>query len=243
MIAKERIILPLDFHSIDEAKAAVQKLKNEVGLFKVGLTLYIKEGRAVIDYLSGEVGPEKIFLDLKFHDIPETVANVSSVVGSIAPVKFITVHASEGGRILKAAVDALPKESRVLGVTLLTSSSEAELKELGFSGTPRERVLSLARIAKNAGCGGVVCSGLEARAVKEACGKNFVIVTPGIRPKWAMIAGDDQRRVMTPGEAVKNGADYVVVGRPIYTAPDMADAAKRVAAEIEETLPGFSGQS
>jgi orotidine-5'-phosphate decarboxylase len=237
---KDRIILPLDFPSFDEAQAVVEKLKNHVGLFKVGLTLYINEGRKFLEYLDRSVGPEKIFLDLKFHDIPETVKNVSSVVASISPVKFITVHASEGERILKAAVEALPKGTGVLGVTALTSLSEAELKELGISMTVKERVLKLAQMAKKAGCAGVVCSGLEARAVKAQCGLNFIVVTPGIRPAWARVASDDQRRVMTPGEAIQQGADYVVVGRPIYTSSDRVGAAMKVAAEIEEALTGPS---
>ncbi len=234
--AKDRIVLPLDFHSLGEAQTVIEKLKNHVGLFKVGLTLYIKEGRTILEYLNSVVGPDRIFLDLKFHDIPETVGNVSSVVVSMSPVKFLTVHASDGERILRAAVDASQNGAKVLGITVLTSLSDAELKDLGISMTVKERVLKLARISKKAGCAGVVCSGLEALAVKEQCGKDFIVVTPGIRPKWASISADDQRRIMTPGEAIQQGADYVVIGRPIYTSSDMVSAAIKVAAEIEEAL-------
>jgi len=233
---KDRIILPLDFNSFDDAKKAVKKLKNEIGLFKVGLTLYVKEGRKVIDHLQDQVGAERIFLDLKFNDIPETVGGVSSVVERMAPVRFMTVHASEGERVLKAAVEALKEGTGVLGITVLTSITDSELLGLGFSMTVRERVLMLAGFSKKAGCAGVVCSGLEASDVKKKCGQSFVVVAPGIRPAWAMISGDDQRRVMTPAQAVKSGSDYVVIGRPIHRAADPVGAAQKVAEEIEEAL-------
>lgn len=231
---KERIILPLDVGSFADAKAIIKHLKEEVGLFKVGLTLFVKEGNRLIEYLRGEVGGHRIFLDLKFHDIPETVGNA---VASLTDIKFVTVHASDGERILKAAVEGIAAESdsgpNILAVTVLTSLSEVELKELGVTMPVKDRVLTMARIAKRAGCAGVVCSGLEAREVKKECGRDFIVVTPGIRPAWAQVQGDDQRRVMMPGEAIRNGADYIVVGRPIYTASDMRGAAQKVAEEIE----------
>jgi orotidine-5'-phosphate decarboxylase len=233
--AKDRIVLPLDGGSFDEAKATIKALKNQVGLFKVGLTLFVKEGKRLIEHLKAEVGGGRIFLDLKFHDIPETVGNASAVVASLG-VKFLTVHASDGERILKAAVQAMPPGSQILGITVLTSLAETELKELGMTLPVKERVLALAQMARRAGCAGVVCSGLEAAEVKQACGRDFVVVTPGIRPAWAQVAGDDQRRVMTPGEAIRSGADYLVVGRPIYTASDPGAAARKVAEEIEEAL-------
>lgn len=240
--AKDRIVLPLDVGSFDEAKGTIKRLKDGVGLFKVGLTLFVKEGKPLIEYLKEEVGGDRIFLDLKFHDIPETVGNASAVVASLG-VKFLTVHASEGGRILKAAADGMREGTQILGITVLTSSSDAELKELGITMPLKERVLTLAKIARRAGCAGVVCSGLEAADVKRECGDDFIVVTPGIRPAWAHISGDDQRRVMTPGEAIRRGADYVVVGRPIYTASDVIGAAQRVAEEIEEALQNLSTES
>lgn len=242
--AKDRIVLPLDVGSFDEAKATIKQLKNKIGLFKVGLTLFIKEGKRLVEYLQKEVGGQRIFLDLKFHDIPETVGNA---VASLTDIKFVTVHASDGETILKAAVDAVAERTDagpgILAVTVLTSLSDLELKALGVTITARDRVLIMAQTAERAGCAGAVCSGLEARAVKEKCGHDFIVVTPGIRPAWAQIPGDDQRRVMTPGEAIRSGADYLVVGRPIYTASDMPGAAQKVAEEIEEALQGLSAGS
>ncbi|HZR45651.1 MAG TPA: orotidine-5'-phosphate decarboxylase [Candidatus Manganitrophaceae bacterium] len=230
--AKDRIVLPLDVGSFDEAKATIRKLKDGVGLFKVGLTLFVKEGKRLLEQLQDEVGGGRIFLDLKFHDIPETVGHASSAVASFG-VRFLTVHASDGERILKAAVAAMPEGSQVLGITVLTSLAESELRDLGIAMPVKERVLALAKVAGRAGCGGIVCSGLEAGDVKQACGRDFLVVTPGIRPAWTQVPGDDQRRVMTPGEAIRCGADYVVVGRPIYTASDPRGAAEKVAEEIE----------
>lgn len=240
--SKDRIVLPLDVGSFDEVKATIRKLKDGVGLFKVGLTLFVKDGKRLIEYLKGEVGGDRIFLDLKFHDIPETVGNASAVVASFG-VKFLTVHASDGERVLKAAADAVQPGTQILGITVLTSSSETELKALEISTPVSARVLTLAKIARRAGCAGVVCSGLEAGGVKQVCGRDFIVVTPGIRPAWAQVPGDDQRRVMTPGEAVRQGADYVVVGRPIYTASDVIGAAQRVAEEIEAALQALSAKS
>lgn len=234
--AKERIVFPLDVPSLEEAKRFVKLLKDRVGLFKVGLTLFIKEGFQVIKMIE-DIAGHKIFLDLKFHDIPETVGNASSVLMSKSQgIKFVTVHTSEGGRMVRAVVEKMTKGTGVLGVTVLTSMDEKESEELGYSKPIKDRVLALAGIAKRAGCVGVVCSGNEAKAVKERLGKEFVVVTPGIRPAWANIHKDDQRRVMTPKEAILNGADYIVVGRPIYTAKDPADAANKIAQEIEEAL-------
>lgn len=233
--AKERIILPLDFRSLDQARTAIGQLRDHIGLFKVGLTLYLKEGRAILDYLQGEVGADRVFLDLKFLDIPETVKNASAVMAPFH-VKFMTVHASQGAGVLRAAVEALEGGTQVLAVTVLTSATDSELRGLKINQTVGERVLLLAQIAKGAKCAGVVCSGLEAREVKKECGRDFIVVTPGIRPAWAEVSKDDQRRKMTPAEAVRNGADYVVVGRPIYASSDRVGAARKVAEEIEEAL-------
>lgn len=234
--AKERIVFPLDVPSLEEAERFVKLLKDHIGLFKVGLTLFVREGFQVIKMIEDIAGC-KVFLDLKFHDIPETVGNVSSVLMSKSQgIKFVTVHTSEGERIVRAVVEKMTKGTGVLGVTVLTSLDEKESEELGYSKPIKDRVLALAGIAKRAGCVGVVCSGNEAKAVKEKFGKDFVVVTPGIRPAWTNIRKDDQRRIMTPKEAILNGADYIVVGRPIYTARDPVDAADKIAQEIEESL-------
>ncbi|MFQ5780776.1 MAG: orotidine-5'-phosphate decarboxylase [Nitrospiria bacterium] len=234
--AKERIILPLDFDSLDQAAGVIRKLKDHIGLFKVGLTLFVKEGPLIMATLEDEVGGDKVFFDLKFHDTPNTVRNASSAITSRFPVRFVTVHASAGERILRAAVDAMQGRSKVLAVTVLTSTSEKDSEASGDSLSVKDRVLRCAETAKRAGCGGVVCSAQEAGAVKEKCGGDFIVVTPGIRPSSLPVTEDDQQRIMTPGEAIKNGADYLVIGRPIYRAGDPVDAAKKVAEEIQEAI-------
>jgi orotidine-5'-phosphate decarboxylase len=241
--AKDRIILPLDFNSVPDAVNAVVELKDHVGLFKIGLTLFMIGGLGIIKQIYEEAG-QAVFLDLKFHDIPETVARASAVLMDTEThaVKFITVHASEGEARLSAAVRSMKNGTTVLAITVLTSSTEIEIQKI-YNMSVRERVMELAQVARRADCGGVVCSGHEANEVKQRFGKDFIVVTPGIRPRWADVPGDDQRRIMTPGDAIKAGSDYVVVGRPIYTAPTRAariDAAKRVASEIEQGLAARS---
>lgn len=235
--AKERITFPLDFNSLKDATRYIDMLKDHVGLFKVGLTLFVKEGPRVLKEIQRITKSNKIFFDLKFHDTPETMGSVSAVLMELSPgVKFVTVHTSEGEAIVKAVVDAIKNETQVLGITVLTSLGEAELQALGFSDAVEGRVLKLAQIAKNAGCAGIVCSGREARAVKEKFGKDFIVVTPGIRPSWSVIPGDDQRRIMTPREAIVQGADYIVVGRPIYKDSNPVKAAEKIGQEIDAAL-------
>jgi orotidine-5'-phosphate decarboxylase len=236
MKAKDRIVFPLDFESADRALEFVERLKDRVGLFKIGLTLYISQGPGIIRRVASAAGG-RIFLDLKFHDIPETVAGVARAVRTVSDgVRFLTVHAAGGEAMMRAAVSALGKEAGVLGVTVLTSQGAESLTSQGIREPVETRVLTLARAARDAGCAGVVCSGSEARAVKKDLGAEFLVVTPGIRPEWAAVSGDDQKRVLTPGEAVRSGSDYVVVGRPISGAKDPAEAAGRVEREIEEAL-------
>jgi len=235
---KDRIILPLDFHSGDEALSVVDKLKNHVGMFKIGLTLFMSaEGTKIVHQVHKVLGGgERIFLDIKFSDIPHTVRAVSSAVVSKTEVKFFTVNAQQGERALRAAVEAMQNKTNVLAVTVLTSTSEVESQDLGYAIPVSERVVRYAEMAKKAGCTGVVCSGQEVRAVKEKCGSHFVVVTPGIRPTAMPVEKDDQRRVMTPGEAIRNGSDYLVIGRPIYHASDPVHAAQSVAEEIRDAL-------
>ncbi|MFQ5579139.1 MAG: orotidine-5'-phosphate decarboxylase [Nitrospiria bacterium] len=235
---KDRIILPLDFHSRDEALSVVDQLKDHVGMFKIGLTLFMSaEGTKIIQQVHKMLGGgERIFLDIKFSDIPHTVRGVSSAVVSKTEVKYFTVNAQQGERALRAAVEAMQNRTNVLAVTVLTSTSEAESEDLGYVMPVSERVVKYAEMARKAGCAGAVCSGLEARAVKEKCGSHFVVVTPGIRPKTMRVEKDDQRRVLTPGEAIRNGSDYLVIGRPIYQAGDPVYAAQAVAEEIRVAL-------
>jgi orotidine-5'-phosphate decarboxylase len=233
--ANERIILPLDFESLAEVMPLIKALKDHVGLFKIGLTLFLKEGFDVIRRIHEIAGGQKIFFDMKFHDTPWQVAGASAALmsGSVG-VRFVTVHTIEGETMPRAVVGAMRNGTKVLGITVLTSLSEKEAKQLGYATSVQDRVIALSTIAKNSGCAGVVCSGHEAKAVKKKTGSGFIVVTPGIRPSWANVDNDDQRRVMTPAEAVQNGADYVVVGRPIFKSKDPVGAAKKIAEEMEE---------
>lgn len=235
--AKDKIIFPLDFSDINSAKRYIEILKDHIGLFKVGLELFVKEGPEILKLISGR-GKAKIFLDLKFHDIPETVKGAVRSANELG-AEFITVHCDEGRRLLEIAVETAMGRIKVLAVTVLTSLSRESLKEIGIREElqdPLKLVLHRARIAKSAGCAGVVCSGLEAEFIRKEFGKDFIIVTPGIRPLWSITENDDQRRVVTPAEAVKAGADYIVVGRPIRTANDPVDAVKKITKEIEIAL-------
>jgi len=237
MEPKDKIIFPLDFPDFNSALKYVEILKDRVGLFKVGLELFVKEGPAVLNAVA-KAGKAKIFLDLKFHDIPETVKGAMKSVNDLG-AEFVTVHCDEGRRLLETTVKAASGRTKVLAVTVLTSISRESLKEIGFREDlqdPLKLVLHRARIAKSAGCVGVVCSGHEASFIRKEFGKDFIVVTPGIRPSWSVITNDDQQRIVTPSDAIKAGADYIVVGRPIRTAKDPADAVKRIEKEVEEAL-------
>jgi orotidine-5'-phosphate decarboxylase len=241
MPAKNRIIFPLDLPDYDKAMSYVDMLKGHVGLFKVGLELFISEGPRVLKAIrdAGDVG---IFLDLKLHDIPATVKRALLAAFRHQP-EFVTVHCDEGHGILKDIAEDNTSNTKILGITVLTSLGERQLKESGYAREFAEDVSALvvlkARTAKAAGCHGVVCSGREVKMVKREVGNGLIAVCPGIRPAWSVVDKDDQRRIITPGLAVKNGADYIVVGRPIRDARDPCDAAKRVAEEIESVLDGY----
>jgi orotidine-5'-phosphate decarboxylase len=230
---KDRIIFALDVPGVAEAASFAALLKDHVGMFKIGLELFVACGPEVVKAVR-ERGGRGIFLDLKFHDIPETVKGAMRSVATLG-ADLVTVHASDGQAMMKAAVDAAGA-SKVLGVTVLTSLSAQSFPEAGIDGrfTPASLVLHRAEAAKAAGCAGIVCSGQEAKAAREAFGPDFLIVTPGVRS--AEDAVGDQSRVVTPSEAVKNGADYIVVGRPIRKAADPVEAAKRIAGEIEKVF-------
>lgn len=235
---KDRLIFPLDVPDRREALALMEKLRGEVGLFKVGLELFWAAGREFLEFMA-EAAPEGYFLDLKLHDIPATVQGALRQL--VRGAKFTTVHVDQGRKALKATVDAIKDRVAVLGVTVLTSLTPADLVALGIdaryaTAPPTELVLLRAALAYEAGCAGVVCAGSEARAVKERFGRDFLVVCPGIRPPWAQVPGDDQRRVVTPYEAVKAGADYIVVGRPLRLAPDPVARARQVVADIARGL-------
>lgn len=232
--AKRRIIFALDVPDVSEAVRYARLLKDSVGVFKVGLELFVAAGPDVVKAVQ-EASGLGVFLDLKLHDIPATVRGAMRSAATLSP-EFITVHSSDGGGLLKAAVEA-SANVKVLAITVLTSSSAIELSEAGIDPRykePLDLVLHRAMVAKYAGCAGIVCSGHEAAAVRKACGKGFLLITPGIRGKDDPVG--DQKRVVTAYEAVKNGADYVVVGRPIRDAKDPVEAAARIAAEMEKAF-------
>ena len=235
---KDYIIFPLDVPTTDEAKYFVELLADRVGLFKVGLELFIRSGPEIIRLIlsSGSAG---VFLDLKLHDIPATVSRAMAGVADLG-VRFATVHCGETPRMLEAAVEGSRGEVDILGVTVLTSVSADDIREAGYRSEfypdLSELVIKRARMAQVAGCAGVVCSGLEAGGIKQQLGKDFETVTPGIRPQWAAGGSDDQRRITTPAQAVQNGSDYLVIGRPIRDADDPGQAAIRIAEEIDAVI-------
>lgn len=229
---KDRIIVALDTDSPDAALAFVSALAGEVGLFKVGMELFPRGGPDLVDRIR-EKGAE-VFLDLKFHDIPNTVAG--AVKSAVAMgVKFATVHASGGKAMLAAAVAAAAgSRTTILAVTVLTSLDDADLASVGFALPAAKAVDRLAGLAVSAGIGGIVCSAREVAGVRAAVGEKIVLVTPGVR-----LPGDsagDQKRVVTPFDAVRAGADYLVVGRPITKAADPVAAARKIAQEIGRAL-------
>ena len=239
MHAKDRLIFPLDVPTALEARKYVGLLGEHVGVFKVGLELFVSEGPSVVDRIA-DFTDAKIFLDLKFHDIPVTVQGAIRSASSLRRANFVTVHCDQGHRLLEAVVDEVPDRTKVFAVTVLTSLDASDLLALGIrpelAEDPVQLVLRKTTIAKNAGCAGVVCSGREVEAVKREFGEDLIVVTPGIRPEWAGVKGDDQKRVVTPYQAITSGADYIVVGRPIGGAADPVQAAARVVEEIEGAL-------
>ena len=227
---RDRLIVALDVSSAAQARPIVQSIGEAVTTYKVGKQLFTAEGPQVVrDLVSSG---RKVFLDLKFHDIPNTVAGAVKSASALG-VSMMTVHASGGSKMMKAAAEAAAQSSArpmVLAVTVLTSLSDTDLNELGISGNVAAQVLRLGALARNAGCGGLVASALEARALRRELGDGFAIVTPGVRPSGA--AAGDQARVVTPRDAIAAGTTYLVVGRPILEAADPATAAEAIVQEI-----------
>jgi orotidine-5'-phosphate decarboxylase len=226
----DRLIVALDVSSVAEAQRIVGAVGSSATTFKVGKQLFVAEGpRAVRDLV---ISGRKVFLDLKFHDIPNTVAGAVRAAAGLGAA-MVTVHASGGSKMLRAAAEAAaaaPKPPLVLAVTVLTSMARQDLAEVGVAGRPLDQVLRLASLARAAGCGGVVASPEEATALRQELGEGFAIVTPGVRPAGA--AKGDQARVATPAEAMKAGATYLVVGRPVTEAVDPGKAAREILAEM-----------
>ncbi len=225
-----RVIVALDFPDAGKALAFAARLEPGACRLKVGKELFTAAGPGLIEQLR-RAGFE-IFLDLKYHDIPNTVAAACAAAAELG-VWMINVHALGGRAMMAAAGDALAGRAsrpRLVAVTLLTSMGGPEMRDVGLAGTPREAVSRLARLAQSCGLDGVVCSAQETRDLRQACGSDFLLVTPGIRPAGS--EADDQRRVATPVQALADGADYLVIGRPITHAPDPLAALRAISAEI-----------
>ncbi len=239
------ILVALDVESAAKAIELADTLRGAVGGYKIGKQLFTAAGPAMVRELTTR--GDRVFLDLKFHDIPSTVAGaVQSAVTTGA--WMVNVHASGGTVMMKAAAESARKTAKALGrarplviaVTVLTSMNDAALAEVGVSRPVLEQVVHLARLAKSAGLDGVVASSWETQAIREACGPDFQIVTPGIRPLVLDVAAgfsrtsrpDDQARTLTPAEAIAAGASYLVIGRPITSAPNPREAAEKIAASL-----------
>ena len=236
--ARDYIVFPLDVSSSDEAKNFVEHLADHVGLFKVGLELFIRSGPDIVRFINS-AGSAGVFLDLKLHDIPATVSRAMAGIADLE-IQFATVHCGETPRMLEAAVNGSRGKVQILGVTVLTSVTADDIRIAGyrpdFYQNLSDLVLHRADMARTAGCAGVVCSGLEAAMLKAHFGNEFITVTPGIRPQWSLNGKDDQRRITTPSQAVANGSDYLVIGRPIRDASDSQAAAVRIAEEIAAAI-------
>jgi orotidine-5'-phosphate decarboxylase len=232
MKARDRLVVALDVPEEALAMVLVDALAGQVGMFKVGSQLFTAAGPDVVRRIVGR--GEHVFLDLKFHDIPNTVAGAVASAAQLG-VTFLTVHALGGRAMLEAAVGALPAMgTRLLAITVLTSQDEEGLRETGVGRELTSQVRELARLARAAGVDGVVASPHEVALLREACGPEMLIVTPGIRPAGAR-AGD-QARAATPAAALKAGSRYLVVGRPITQAADPAAAARAIVREMDQAL-------
>lgn len=229
------IICAVDASDADEASIIASRVRPHVGAVKLGLEFFTANGAAGVAYITRLGIP--VFLDLKFHDIPNTVAKAIAATAGMN-MFMMTVHTSGGQAMLKAAIDASDRVAQVtgkerplvIGVTLLTSLDQDDISILGFRETLQDQVLRLADLAQSAGLDGVVCSPFEIAPIRKACGSDLKLIVPGIRPEGSI--ADDQKRILTPKEALKRGADYLVIGRPITGAADQAEAAKAIAATL-----------
>lgn len=237
---KQKLMLALDVDSREKAEEWVHKLKSHVGFFKVGLQLFTKEGPELVRSIRARGG--RIFLDVKYHDIPNTVAKACEAAAGMG-IDFVNVHALGGKAMMKAAAESLRATSermhlprpRLLAVTILTSHDARSLRQdVGLKGLPAAEVKRLALAAKAAGCDGVVCSPLEIKIVRAACGPGFLIVTPGVRAAGG--AKHDQKRTLSAGQALVAGADFLVVGRPVTEASDPIEAVKALALDMSEAM-------
>ena len=237
--ARERLIFALDIDSASEAKALVRRIGPHVGMFKVGKQLFVSAGPSIVKYINDRGG--RVFLDLKFHDIPATTG-LACIEATRLGAALVNVHAGGGSAMMRQAASAVRKFSRaekiarprLLGVTVLTSLSNQALGEVGVRDTAARQAVKLAKLARGSGLDGVVASPREIAPLRKACGSRFLIVTPGIRSVADSMG--DQRRVSSAGDAMYMGANYIVVGRPIRDARDPADAADRI---VEDMCDGL----
>ena len=226
---RDRLIVALDFPTQAKALALVSVLADSVSTYKIGLQLYTAAGPAIVQAVAATGA--KIFLDLKLHDIPNTVAKAVTAAGELG-VQMLTVHLSGGAAMLKAAVEAKPPHLSLLGVTVLTSASQETLDEIGVASNLEDQVVRLAELGKQSGVEALITSPREVRRLRQQLGPEMTLITPGVRPSWA--AADDQKRFTTPREAIDGGADYLVIGRPITAAPDPRAAVERLVAEMAD---------
>ncbi len=236
----DRIVVALDVATFDEARQLLDKLGEMPVAFKVGFQLFTSVGPDIIREIKGR--EKTLFLDLKFHDIPNTVARAAEAAVQLG-VDIFNVHIAGGMEMMRDAAEATKSKAAelgmekplILGVTVLTSIDESMFQRvLNSSVSLQDQIVHMAKLAQSAGLDGVVASPQEIELIRTACGSDFVILTPGVRPEWA--SSDDQKRTMTPSQALAAGADYVVIGRPIRQSPDPADALKRIFQELEENL-------
>jgi orotidine-5'-phosphate decarboxylase len=236
---RSSLIVALDFDSLTTALKFAEPLADLVGMFKIGSQLFTSAGPEAVRQVA-KLGPG-IFLDLKFHDIPNTVAGAVLASAALPGVQLVNVHALGGTVMMQAAAQAVSAgvpmgadRTRLLAVTVLTSMDHKAMRDVGIGGAPKLRAVKLAKLSQEAGVDGVVASVQEAKAIRKACRQEFLIVTPGVRPKDKSVgtANDDQTRTATPREAIKAGADFIVVGRPIFASENPRAAAQDVVDEI-----------
>ena len=235
--AREKIIFALDVSTLEEIDVWAERLSGHIGMFKVGKELFTSTGPEAVRTVQRHGG--QVFLDLKYHDIPNTVAK-AMVEAARMGVQLTNLHALGGAEMMETAASAVRREfgderPRLLAVTILTSSTGETLRGVGIERPVEEMVVRLAKLAQDAGMDGVVASPREISLIRQACGPDFLIVTPGVRPIFA--AADDQKRIMTPAGAVADGADYLVIGRPIARADDPVAAAGMIVDEIVAAVP------
>jgi len=227
---KSKVIVALDYPDAQSAMKLVEQLVPDLCRLKVGKELFTRAGPALVETLAAR--GFDVFLDLKFHDIPNTVASACEAASELG-VWMLNVHALGGERMLQAAKEGVSRAGHsplLIAVTILTSMDETELASVGLSGSPQDNVLRLARLAQQSGLDGVVCSSREATVLREQLGTGFSLITPGIRPAGSQ--ADDQRRVMTPVDAIKNGSDYLVIGRPVTRADDPVSVLRTINSDL-----------